>query len=142
MDIETIFPPAVGYILKAISESKAGKTIKEDLLKAFWLKVRPKFVREQKEIENLDSKEAEEKIMARLSELIKDESFLQELATEVEKLQNAGIKVKNIVRGSIQDVVGDVHIGDKTYNPNENYDRKNILEGDVKNVDSFRLGDG
>ncbi|MEO8109653.1 MAG: hypothetical protein ABI594_06475 [Ginsengibacter sp.] len=50
------------------------------------------------------------------------------------------IKEKNIVRKDIERVKN-IHIGDKETINNENYNRKNIVEGNVRDADNFRLGD-
>lgn len=50
------------------------------------------------------------------------------------------IKEKNIVRKDIERVK-DIRIGDKGTKGGENYDHKNIVEGNIKDADSFRLGD-
>lgn len=48
---------------------------------------------------------------------------------------------KNVVGGSLEGIQR-VHIGDREYRLDEVYDRKNIVEGDVRDVGEFRLGDG
>ena len=35
-----------------------------------------------------------------------------------------------------------IKIGDKEYSPDENFDRKNIVEGNIEDADEFILGDG
>ena len=84
--------------------------------------------------------------MKRLGERIKRkrESLhlqLNELAKKVAELKEAGIKEKNIVRKNILRVKK-IKIGDKEYNPAEQYDRKNIVEGNIEDADEFTLGDG
>ena len=91
--------------------------------------------------EKPDTAETETKTGQKLMELIKDEKFFDELVKRVSELQKAGIREKNIVRGSIEDME-EITIGDKVYSPNETYQRKNIVEGSVKSGKKFVLGDG
>jgi hypothetical protein len=35
-----------------------------------------------------------------------------------------------------------IKIGDKEFNANDTFDRKNIVEGDIADADEFILGDG
>ncbi|MEI6139219.1 MAG: hypothetical protein WCP85_08140 [Mariniphaga sp.] len=140
--ISTIVTAALGYILKGASQSKVAETAKEELLGGFWKWVRPWFIRDVLEVEEKpDTAETETKTGKKLLELIKDEKFFDELARRVTELQKAGIKEKNIVRGSIEDME-EITIGDKVYLPNETYQRKNIVEGSVKGGKIFVLGDG
>ena len=50
------------------------------------------------------------------------------------------INIKNIVRMDLKRVKK-IKIGDKSYSPDESFDRKNIV-GNVENADEFILGDG
>jgi nitrogenase subunit NifH len=140
--ISLLLSKAAGYILKGAAQSKAVENAKEEVLGKFWNWIKPKFIKEVPEIEDKpDSPETETKTQERLLELVKDETFFEELAQQVATLQQAGITEKNIVKKSLVQVKK-VHIGDKVYAPTESYDRKNIVEGEVKNVDEFILGDG
>ena len=140
--ISLLLSRAVGYILKGAAQSKTAEKAKEEVLGKFWKWIRPKFLKDVPEIEDKpDAPETEEKTQAHLLELVKDKDFFEELARQVMTLQQAGIKEKNILRKNI-DQVKKVRIGDKDYAFNESYDRKNIVEGDVTNVDEFILGDG
>jgi hypothetical protein len=56
-------------------------------------------------------------------------------------LQQAGIKEKNIIKKDIERVKK-IRIGNKEFSPDEPYDRKNIVEGNVRDADEFILGDG
>ena len=77
----------------------------------------------------------------KLLELIQNEDFFNELVKRVNELQKAGIKEKNIVRQDIKRVKK-IKIGDKEYSPTDNFDRKNIVEGNIEDADEFILGDG
>jgi hypothetical protein len=103
--------------------------------------VRPHFESLPETEENPEAPETEVKIQAKLLELIKDEAFYNELASRVDKLQKAGIREKNIVKGDIRNVKK-IRIGDKEYSPHDVYDYKNIVGGSVENADEFTLGDG
>ena len=121
---------------------KATETAKEDLLGGFWKWIRPWFMKDVPEMEEKpDTAETETKTGKKLLELIKDEKFFDELVKRVTELQKAGIREKNIVRGSIEDME-EITIGDKVYAPNETYQRKNIVEGSVIGGKKFVLGDG
>lgn len=140
--ISRLLSKAVGYILKGAAQSKTAEKAKEEVLGRFWNWIKPKFIKELPEIEDKpDAPETEAKIQERLLELVKDKDFFEELARQVTALQKAGIKEKNIVKKNIEQVKK-VRIGDKEYAFNETYDRKNVVEGEVKNVDEFTLGDG
>ena len=140
--ISTFLTVALGHILKGALESKAASTAKEELLGGFWQWVRPLFIEDIPEIENeANNKETIKKTEQKLLELIKNESFFNELAKRVDKLQKAGVKEKNIYEGDLKRIKK-IRIGDKEYNPNETYDRKNIFKGNVEDADEFILGDG
>jgi len=131
----------MGYILKGAAQSKTAETAKEELLSKFWHWIRPRFIKELPEMEaKPEAPETEKKASEKLLELILDESFFNELAKRVTVLQKAGVKEKNIVKGDIIQVKK-IRIGDKTYSPDEPFDRKNIVEGNVENADEFTLGD-
>ena len=140
--VSVILSTAVGYALKAITESKAADTAKEEVLGKFWKWIKPCFLKELPQIEtaNADADTASI-IQAVLAERVKDEPFLEKLVQELEVLKRAGIKEKNIVSGDIAHVKK-VAIGDKTDSPYEQFDRKNIVEGNITNVGEFNLGDG
>ena len=140
--ISTFISIALGYILKGAAKSKTAETAKDELLGAFWQWVRPLFLEDVPEVESRpDSPEVQEKAEDKRIELIADENFARELSRRITELQRAGIREKNIVRGDIRRVKK-IRIGDKTYNPNDVFDRKNIVEGNVEDSDEFTLGDG
>lgn len=138
----TFLTVALGYILKSASQSKAADTAKEELLGGFWQWVRPLFIEDITDIEEKPgAEETETKAHEKLLDLIKDENFFNELVKRVNELQQAGIKEKNIVRKDIKRVKK-IKIGDKEYSPTDNFDRKNIVEGNIEGADEFILGDG
>ncbi len=140
--VSVLVSAAVGYILKAAAQSKAVGTATEELLGGFWQWIRPLLIEDVPKIEEKpDDPETETKTQERLLELVQDEAFFQKLAQEVTRLKQAGIKEKNIVRKDIERVKI-IRIGDKEYSPGETYDRKNIVEGNVRDADEFTLGDG
>ncbi|MBN9381949.1 MAG: hypothetical protein J0H74_14370 [Chitinophagaceae bacterium] len=140
--ITTLLATAAGYILKGAAHSKTADKAKEQVLGTFWKWIRPKFVKDVQALEDKpDDPATEVRVQERLLELVKDEHFFRELQQQVELLQQAGITEKNIVRKDIMGVKKIV-IGDKTYGPGAYYDRKNIVEGDIRDADEFILGDG
>lgn len=140
--ISTFLLTAAGYILKGAAQSKAAETVKEEILGRFWKWVKPYFIKEVPRIEEKpDDPETEIKTQEQLLELIKNETFFKELSQQVANLRQAGIKEKNIVKKDIERVKR-IRIGDKEYLPSESYDRKNIVEGNVRDADEFILGDG
>ena len=140
--ISTFLTTALGYVLKAAAQSKVVKNAKEELLGRFWQWIRPKFIKDAPEVEETpDAPETELKAQDKLLELVEDEGFFNELVKRVNELQKAGIKEKNIVKKDIKRVKK-IKIGDKVYSPNENFDRKNIVEGNIEDADEFILGDG
>lgn len=151
ISVGVILSGALGYLGKAIIESKTVKGIPDAALGKFWQWIKPHIFKYKPELQphaqhdSTVTPESENQLRDQLLELVKDETFFEELAKRVGELQRAGIKPqlpeKNIVAGSIENVET-VQIGDKVYKPNETWTKKNIVKGDVKNVKSFRLGDG
>lgn len=140
--VSTFLSLALGYILQGASQSKTAETAKDEMLGAFWQWVRPLFLKDVPEAEEQPDTEAtESKMNETLLELIKDEKFFDELVKRVNALQKAGVKEKNIVHKDIKGVKK-IRIGDKEYNPDETFDRKNIVEGNIENAEEFTLGDG
>ena len=140
--INAFLEQTLGYILKAAAQSKMVETVQEELLNRFWQWLRPFIINDLPEIEQQpDAPNTETKTQEKLLELIQDEAFFKELVTRVNALQTAGIKEKNIVRKNIERVKH-IKIGDKVYSPTDHFDRKNIVEGNVKDADEFTLGDG
>lgn len=140
--ISSILLSATGYILKSAAESKVATNLKEKMLERFWKWIKPRVANEVPELEEKpEAPEAEAKTQERLLELVHDESFFQELEQKVSELKQAGITEKNIVRKDIERVKK-VRIGDKEFSPGETYTRKNIVEGNISDVDEFILGDG
>lgn len=139
--IETLLASAVGYILKGATSSTTAETAKEDLLAGFWETVRPYFLEDITELEEkADAPETATKVSDKLLEIIeKDEAFFKILAEKVNALKKAEIKEKNVVKGSIRRVKKIV-IGHKEYDAKDNYNRMNIVEGDVEDADEFILG--
>ncbi len=140
--ISTLLALGAGYILKGAAQSKAATTAQEELLTAFWDWVRPLFLKEVPELEQAPEAPATQaSVQARLEALVEDEAFFQELVERIHALQQAGIREKNIVRQDIRRVQ-QIKIGDKSYHPDDTYTRKNIVEGNVEDADTFTLGDG
>jgi hypothetical protein len=140
--ITTILATAAGYILKGAAQSKTAGKAKEQVLSTFWKWIRPKFIKEVPELENdPEAPETVAKTQTHLLELVKDETFFSELQQKITELQQAGIKEKNIVKNDITGVQR-IRIGDKWYSPNEPWDKKNIVQGTVRDADEFILGDG
>jgi len=140
--ISTLFAAALGYILKGAAQSKAADNAKEELLGGFWQWIRPLFIKDVPEIEERpDETVVETKSSDRLRELMRDEGFTIELVDWVDRLKKSGIKEKNIIDGNLIDI-DEIIIGDKTYTPQDEFNRKNVVKGDVKNVKRFTLGDG
>ena len=140
--ISTFLTTALGYILKGAAGSKTAQKAKEEVLSKFWQWIRPSFIKEIPEIETkAQQPETETKVAEKLLELSKDQTFFDELSKRVTELQQAGIKEKNIVTGSIKGMK-QIRIGDTVYSPDEPFDRKNIVNGDIENGESFTLGDG
>ena len=140
--LSTFLSTALGYILKSALETKAANSAKEELVANFWQWIRPFFIKDIPEIETkTDDEETQKKVEEKLLELIKDEKFIIELSKKIKDLQKAGIKEKNIFTGNLKHIKK-IRIGDKEYNPNEKFDRKNIFKGDVEDSEEFILGDG
>lgn len=140
--ISTFLTIALGYILKGAAESKTAEKAKDELLGGFWQWIRPLFLEDVPEVATKpDAPEVQAQAADKLTALIEDETFFQELVKRVTALQKAGIREKNIVRGDIVRVKK-IRIGDKVYDPNDTYDRKNFVEGNVTDADEFVLGDG
>ena len=140
--ISTFLMTALGYILKGAAQSKTAQSAKEEVLGGFWRWIRPFFIRDVPETEEKpEAAETETRAHEKLLELIQNESFFNELVTRVNALQKAGIKEKNIVKKDIKRVKK-IKIGDKEYSTDDNFERKNIVEGNVEDADELILGDG
>ena len=140
--ISTVLTSALGYIFKAVSQTKAAKTAENEMVGNFWKWIKPKVIKEVPELKTKpDEPATKTKTKKRLVELVKDEDFFEKLSKHIGELKNAGIKEKNIVDADLKDVKT-IIIGDKTYSPDEVYDRKNIFKGKVEGSDSFIIGDG
>ena len=140
--IGTFLTTALGYILKGAAQSKAATAVREELLGRFWQWIRPRFIRNLPQVEESpDAPKTETEAKSVLLELIKDETFFNELGKRVAELQKARIKAKNIVHGDIKRVKK-IKIGDKEYSPNDSFNFKNIVNGNVEGADEFFLGDG
>ena len=140
--ITVFLATAAGYILKGAAQSKTAERAKEELLSHFWQWVRPYFIKEVPQVETEpEAPSTEAKVQETLLALVEDEAFFNALVQRVTALQQAGIKEKNIVRQDIKRVKK-IKIGDKSYAPDESFDRKNIVDGSVEDADEFTLGDG
>ena len=140
--ISTILTSALGYIFKAASQTKTAKTAENEMVGRFWKWIKPHVIKDVPKIETkYDKPKTQAKTQKRLVELVKNEGFFEELSGHVEELKKAGIKEKNIVEADFKNVKTIV-IGDKTYSPDEVYDRKNVFKGKVEGSDSFIIGDG
>jgi len=140
--ISMILSSALGFIFKAASETQLVKTAENDLLSKFWHWIKPHFAKEAPAIETSpNSPETLTETEKRLVELVKNEDFFKELTAQVNELKKAGIKEKNIVKADLKNIKT-IIIGDKTYSPDEHYDRKNIFEGKAEGVDTFIVGEG
>lgn len=139
MEIEIInfLETTLGYILMSIKQSNVAKNAKEEILNNFWKWIRPKFIDNIPEIENSSDSL---KIKENLLELIKDETFFNELVIKVRELQIENITKKNTFEGSIKNVKK-IMIGDKVYIPGEFYTYKNIVVGNIEEAEEFILGD-
>lgn len=140
--VSTLLTSALGYIFKAVSQTKAAKTAENEVVGKFWKWIRPHVIDDVPELESSPGK-AKTKVKAekRLAELAKNGDFLNELTKQIAALKKAGVKEKNIVEADLKNVKN-IRIGDKTYTPDEAYDRKNVFKGKVEGSDSFIVGDG
>ena len=89
----------------------------------------------------INAKDREQELIDALLALMESEQFANLLAEKIEAAQPEIIKEKNIVRKDIERVKK-IRIGDKEYNPDDTYHRKNIVEGNISDADEFILGDG
>lgn len=138
MDFSSLIP-----LLSIASKSKTAEKAQNQLLEGLWNWIRPYLIEDVPALETAPpSEETTPQLEARLKQLVEeDPAFLAELLARLEQVEQADIIEKNIVRKSIEGVKR-IKIGDKEYNPEEKYTRKNIVEGDVKDADEFTLGDG
>lgn len=133
---------SLGYVLDSASKSKTFKSAKEEVFSAFWAWVRPLFIYDVPDIEtNGEDPATKQKAEDRLKALFQNEEFKSEFLQRISELEQKVVTEKNIAEKGF-DGVKKIRIGDTVINPNEQYDRKNIVKGDVKNAEEFRLGDG
>lgn len=134
---------SLDYVLTSASKSKSIETAKEEVFSAFWAWVRPLFIYDVPEIEtNGEDPATKQKAEDRLKALLQNEEFKSEFLQRISELEQKVVTEKNIAEKGF-DGVKKIRIGDTFVNPSERqYDRKNIVKGDVKNAEEFRLGDG
>lgn len=144
--MKKIITTGTEYILQAFSKNEKAKQFKNDFISAFIDWVRPIFLEDDptaKVVLEMDGAEAVKKeiIANKLSVLLKDEQFRQELEEWIEQLETNTIKEKGIVRDSELEIDGDVNIGDQGATSNTHWDRKNIVESSKIKGKKFNLGD-
>lgn len=133
---------SLGHVLDSASKSKTIDSAKEEVFSAFWAWVRPLFIYDVPDIEtNGDDPTTKQKTEDRLKILLQNEDFKKEFLERITELESKVMTEKNIVKKEL-DGVKKIKIGDTVVNPNEQYVRKNIVEGPVRNANEFRLGDG
>jgi hypothetical protein len=126
--ISVLLTTALEYILKGAAQSKTAGNAKEEILGRFWKWSKKFFIKEVPEIEKTpDSAETKARAEQRLQELIKDESFIEELKQQIEQLQKAGI---------------DAGTGDHiTGNDNQTYRMEKLIqESDVTVKGNMQIG--
>ncbi|MBO0937683.1 hypothetical protein J2I47_14085 [Fibrella sp. HMF5335] len=151
MPPETLIPLATKYVTDLILENEEVKKFPQDFVTAGMLWVRSWFLKPddpvtktivESETQPVAVKEAV--LAAKLSELIKNPQFVEELKVQLAAYAQHSPTAKNIIDGADIDITGSVHIGDKTDPGSPNYDQKNIVKGGtvIKARGDFRLGDG
>jgi hypothetical protein len=139
--ITAILTATLGYIFKAVGDTKLVKDAENSALTKFWSWIKPKVVPSVPEIEiHSDDEATINKTQDQLLKLIRDEDFFEQLICHIDDLKKAGVTEKNIVKANLKNIRV-VHIGDKTYTPNDTYARKNYFEGSAEGIDEFRVGD-
>lgn len=137
---------AVGFISDAFAETKKVKEFKDEFVGAFIDWIRPLFLKDDpKLVDALETTPEDGKtqgrLETRLGEMIKNETFLNQLEEWMKKPGSERLHEKNILNaGKLSGA--SLHVGDKN-SGDEGFDRKNIVdlkEGDF--TGDFRIGDG
>jgi len=140
MEPISIVTSALGYIFKAVAQTKTAKTAENELVGGFWKWLRPHMIKDVPEIETKPGKAAtHKKTKAKLEELSNNAQFMEELKQHIEELKKAGIREINIVEADL-DNIDDVHIGNERTSPDGGYDRENVFKGKASNIKTFHVG--
>ena len=148
---ETLLPLAIKYVADLVLENEEVKKFPKDFVTEGAKWVRSWFLKEddpvtksiiESETQPMVVKEAV--LGAKLSELMKNPQFVEELKAQLVAYAHHSPTAKNIVEGGNIDVTGSVYIGDKAGDDSAAYDQKNVVrQGSIiKAGGDFRLGDG
>ncbi len=137
---------SIAYILKAFAKNEEAENFVDDFFSAFVTWIRPIFLKDDPTAKTVldmnGADDAKKKIISeKLSELLKDQSFKEELAGWLTKLEANSVDKKNILENTKLRAKGNVKIGDKEKSDTHSGD-KNIVRGSDIEGSDFHLGDG
>ena len=151
MIAEALIPIATKYVTDLVLENEEVKKFPKDFVTAGAKWVRSWFLKPddpvtkstiESETQPVAVKEAV--LEAKLSELLKNPQFVEELKAQLSAYAQHSPTAKNVIEGSSIDVTGSVYIGDKAGDDSAAYDQKNVVRQSsiIKAGGDFRLGDG
>lgn len=143
-----MFEAATSVILNILLENEEVKKFPQDFVTASMKWIRSWFLTDDDALGNsvLESagNEPLKKMVVeqKLTGLIENETFKQELKTLLDAYSTEKTKVKNLVENANIEVDGSVRIGDQGTSGGDDYDQRNIVRGStIKAGGDFRLGD-
>ena len=147
--IETLLPQAMAYLTDLLLKNEEVQKFPKDFVSASMRWVRSWFLEDdpltKAVVESNKSAGVEEAVLHdKLSELLKNPQFVEELRGQLAAYATHRPRQKNVVDGSTIEATGPVRIGDTGQIGEDSYDEKNVVkEGStIKTGGDFRLGDG
>ncbi|GGB26381.1 hypothetical protein [Puia dinghuensis] len=147
MDILALAATGARYIVNLIANSKTLDAAKEDAIGKSWQWVKQHIFRVhpslEAQVDKENTNEEKTEVLTReLTNLLQEEKFRDAFAAWLQSLQKDPT-VKNFFGTEIQEMEGDIHIGDTGKSgQGEKYDLKNVAMGKVdKMKGNFRVGD-
>jgi len=136
---------AGAFILNILSKNQEAQKFKQDFVDESVKWVRSWFLKEDasaKYVLDAETKIPKQFVQDKLRQLTQNPQFKKELEDRLKKSKSYVIQEKNIAKNT--HIKGkNIHIGDKTPNNDDHWDRKNIVEGSqIEAEEDFHLGDG
>lgn len=137
----------ISFFKKIFKENTRVKEFKNDIITAFIDWIEPWFLEEEsdlfKKIMNPPySNDTQEKIREVLEKLKTNENFVSQLKIFLNDPKLEQLNEKNIFEGDIDEIEGNIHLGDKSSSLKESFSKKNIFKGSIKKIQgNLRIGD-
>lgn len=145
--IETVIPLAKTYVFDLVFNNEEVKKFPGDFVTASMRWIRSWFLEDDPTamavVESDSPTIAKEAVLgAKLTELLKNPQFVEELQEQLADYQTHCSRIKNVADNAQIEAQGTVHIGDKGASEATQYDEKNVAKGgSIKAGQDFHLGD-